>query len=350
MIIEYIKRLLTKWFGKFTLITSISSFILFYTNIDTRDLIVNIISSNLLYVSLIFLFIATYQAWRDIRLEKQELENKLKNPINYEIKALVKKVKVDIHYLETIFNKKIEESKQLISKVDYEINKLSAYENDNFISNQLDVLKSLTSTLSGMDNYQKTDKLYLNELISYKKQLEEYPSLKEDYLSKWEIFVANDLKNIYFIDFTIMNIGNKSDEDIDIQILYENNNKYVGNPNLMDNFPRQHLPTKPERSYNNLIPVLHGGLDNQDLHESIMNSNPQVYKRYETIEENNFSIKIRDLKVSETIRIFKQKGFFINVENTNDFSTRIVSKNSTSAIKKKIMVEECGEYDYFKEN
>lgn len=350
MIIEYLKRLLTKWFGKFTLITSVSGFILFYTNIDTRDLIVNIISSNLLNVSLIFLFIATYQVWNDIRLEKQELEYKLKNPIDYEIKALVKKVKLDILHLEIIFDKKIEESKQLLNEVDYEINKLSTHQNDNSISKQLDVLQSLSSSLLGINNYQKTDELYLSELISYKNQLEEYPSLKENYLSKWKKFIANDLKNIYFIDFTITNIGNKSDEDIDIQILYENNNKYVGNLNLLDNFPRQHLPTKPKRSNNHLVQVSHRDFDNMDFHRSIMDSNPQVYKRYETIEENNFSIKIRDLKVSETIRIFKQKGFFINLENTNDFSTRIVSKNSTSAINKKIIIEECGEYDYFKEN
>lgn len=58
------------------------------------------ISSNILnYIALIALLYATYQVWDDTRIEKLELEEKLKNPIDYEVKAYIKKVKIDLDYI-----------------------------------------------------------------------------------------------------------------------------------------------------------------------------------------------------------------------------------------------------------
>ncbi len=36
-----------------------------------------------------------------------------------------------------------------------------------------------------------------------------------------------------------------------------------------------------------------------------MDSNPRIYRRYEEIKEHIFSIKLRDLKASETVSVFR---------------------------------------------
>ena len=349
MIIEYIKKLLHKWFGKFSLIASFSGVILFYTGIDTNNLIVNFIVNNLLSVSLIFLLISAYQVWSDIRQEKQILEEKLKNPIDYEIKATIKKVVIDIQYLENIFDKNIEKTKQLIDEAENEIDKLSVEEDSTPMLSQVERLRSLSSTLSGFGDERKTDKLYLSELISYKHDLREYPNKKDSFLLEWKNFIDNDLKNIYYANFNITNIGTKSDEDIDVEILFKNENRHIDYLEMLNNFPKKsYLPIKPKRENNiQFRPTIN--FDSIDLHNTMMNSNPQTYKRYEEITDTTLSVKLRDLKVSETVRIFRKKGFFIFLENKDDFDVNIVSKNSNSAIHKKLIFEKIEDYDYFKE-
>lgn len=348
MFLEYTKKILKKWFGKFTLISSISGLILFYINIDTRDFIVDFISNNLLYVSLVFLFIATYQVWSDAKLEKIELEEKLRNPINYDIKALIKKIVVNFEYLENFYDEQINKSKKLIIEVDNEINKLEETISKEPLTMQLEVLRSLSLGMTGSSN--KTNREYLSELKYYKDELEDYPSKKDEYLLKWKSFLDNQLKNVYYVNFQITNIGVKSDEDIDIQIFFHNDNKYIGNPRILDDFPKAYLPIKPKQEDYQFNVISDRNHFDNDLYNSLSNSNPEIYRRYEKIEEKKFSIKIKDLKVSKTVRIFEDKGYFISIEDENDIDVNIVSKHLTSPINKKVIFEKLGDYDYFKES
>lgn len=351
MYIEFIKKIFKKWFGIFSLIASVSGLTLFYTGIDTNNFIVNFITNNWLTVSLIFLLISAYQVWTDTKQEKITLEDKLKNPIDYEIEGLIQKVVVDFQYLDNLYENNIKEVEKSIFEVDNEIDELSNRLNNSSSSIQLESLRSLSFSLSGMDNNQKSDSLYLTELKEYKSELEEYSNKKNDFISAWESFLNNDLKNLYYIDFQIKNIGIKSDEDIDINISYKNATKYITTPNRMSNFPRANIPIKPKQeTYSQLTHVFDRDFNGTDMHRNIMDSNPQVFRRYEEIEENHFSVKLRDLKVSKTVRIFRQKGFFISLENKDDIEVTIISKNSTSAIHKKIIYTQLDDYEYFKES
>ena len=205
---------------------------------------------------------------------------------------------------------------------------------------------SMHSSYMSHNNY-KSDELYMQELKNYKTKLEEYPNKKESFLLNWKNFIDNELKNIYFVNFTIKNTGTVSDEDIDIEITH--NNKYIENLYVLDAFPKKPLfPKKPTRESITLMqPILDHDLDIMRMNELTRNSNPMTYRRYEEINDNKFSIKIRDLKVSEEVNIFRQNGFFMYVENENDFNVNIVSKKSNAAIQKKVIFQKAKDYNYF---
>lgn len=59
MIFEYLKRLIHKGFIRLSLISEISGLILFYTNFDTRDVIVNFMTDYLSYIFANVLIIMT---------------------------------------------------------------------------------------------------------------------------------------------------------------------------------------------------------------------------------------------------------------------------------------------------
>lgn len=99
---------------------------------------------------------------------------------------------------------------------------------------------------------------------------------------------------------------------------------------------------------NILRPDINHNLDFARIEKLRRDSNPLTYKRYEEINENEFSIKLRDLKVSEKVSIFRQSGFFMYIENENSFTVNIVSKNSNSSIQKKIIFKQDRDYNYFK--
>lgn len=338
MIFEYLKRLVKKWFGILSLITTISGFILFYTNFDTRDVIVSFIADKLPYISLVFLFIGTYQVWKDTRLEKIKLEEKLKNPIDYEVKAILKKVKIDLSYIEILIDKNIEETESLIHSAEQELEKLS------FNRKEMKIIGG-ASTINVFENMYKTN------LKNYIDELKEYSDKKDDYLLEWKNFSDIELKDIYIVDFYITNIGRQFDEDIDIEIHFNDENKYIGEFFLLDNFPSSNLPSKPKKNKEKgfYLQNILNELDIRDRIRTQANLNPQTHRRFEEIKENIFSVKLRDLKASKTVSIFRNNGYFIRITDKNDIDIIISSKNSTSKINKKLVYEDNGEFDYFQD-
>lgn len=345
--IEFIAKIFKKWFGIFSLIASFSGLLLFYTGLDTNSLIVNLFKNNWLIVSLIFLLISSFQVWLDTQKEKIALENKLKNPIDYKVKAYKRAINIDLQYLENLFDENIKKSSEILMDINSKIKNLSTNNNS-----ETDIAKLLSSVKHGIYDNLKSDELYIQELKQYKTKLIEYPKKKETFLLNWKNFIDNELKNIYFVHFTIKNIGILSDEDIDIEIEIMHNNKYITDLYTLENFPKMpSLPEKPKREIATILrQKLNHDLDLSKMHRLSIDSNPLTYRRYETIDNNKFSIKLRDLKVSEEVSIFRQDGFFIYIDNENNFHVRIISKKSNSAIQKKIIFIKDKDYNYFKKN
>lgn len=342
--IEFIKKIFHKWFGIFSLIASASGVLLFYTGIDTNNIIVSSFKHNWLTISLIFLLVSSYQVWLDMKNKKIELEDKLKNPVDYEIKVYQQNIAIDVDYLENLFDEEIKELDKLLLEVDDEIKKL--FGDDDLKKTNISKILSMHSTYMSNNNF-KSDESYIRELKNYKTKLEEYPNKKESFLLNWGNFIDNELKNIYFVNFTIKNIGTVSDEDIDIEISH--NNKYIVDLYDLDTFPKNpSLPKKPTRESITFIqPRLDHDLNLMKMNELTRDLNPMTYRRYEKINDNKFSIKLRDLKVSEEVEIFRRNGFFMYLENENDFNVNIVSKKSNAAIQKKVLFQKEKDYNYF---
>lgn len=341
--LEYFKRLFKKWYAYLAILPGLID------NIQSHLDYTIPISSNILNgFALIALFYATYQVWNDMRLEKLELEEKLKNPIDYEIKASIKKVKVDLDYIEKSIDENIEESGSLINSAIEELEKLS-YDD---IDPRVQMVKEAMRTSNSWDNgHNQSEAIYKIDWRNYIEKLKSYSDKKNNYLLEWKSFIENELKDIYIVDFYITNTGSQFDENIDIEIHFNKENKYIGRIRLLDNFPSSfNLPSKPERQrMDNFFrsQSLHNDFDIHKMDILQMDSNPLTYKRYEKIEEHIFSIKLRDLKVSETVKIFRQDSFYINIDDRNNIDVVISSKNSTKRINKKLIFEDNGNFDYF---
>jgi hypothetical protein len=340
---EFIKKIFKKWFGIFSLIASFSGLFLFYTGIDTNYIVINLLNSNWLTISLIFLLISSYQVWLDVKKEKITLENKLKNPIDYEIKAYKQNIHIDLDYLESLYDENIKESIEILTDVNSEIQSLSI--SDNLKTTNMSKMLLMRYRESSFHNNLKSDELYIQELRNYIIELENYPKMKENFLTSWKLFINNDLENIYYIIFSIKNIGTIADEDIDIEITHQD--KYIIDVRLLENFPKKpFLPKKEVVSISQQSPNY--SFDSVKIDKLRRDTDPLTYKRYEEINDTTFSVKIRDLKVSKEINIFRQNGFFMHIIHEDDFNVNILSKKSNSAIQKKIIFEKNGSYDYVK--
>ncbi|MDX9743124.1 MAG: hypothetical protein RBT59_04840 [Arcobacteraceae bacterium] len=342
--LEYLKRLFKKWYAYLPIVPDLIDTI--QSHLEYTIPISSIILNGFALIALLY---ATYEVWNDMRLEKLELEEKLKNPIDYEVKAKIKKVKIDLDYIEKSINENIEKTESLINSASQELENLSS--NDDIDPKIMQILNDARQYLSS-GNHSQSEIIYRSNLRSYIESLKSYPDKKDSFISEWKFFSNNEIKDVYFVDFTITNTGRRFDEDIDIEIHFNNGNRYICEVDLLDNFPfNLNLPFKPKKD-NNMESFMNSIQREHDVYELDRlrrNSNPLTYKRYEEIRENFFSIKIRDLKVLDTISIFKNNGYFIKISDINDIDVVISSKHTTSKINKKLVLENCEEFDYFKE-
>jgi len=341
LIFKYLQELWKKWFAKFSFISGVSGEILFYTGIDTNNLIVDFIIEHFLYISLIFLLVATYQVWKDVTKQKQDLELRYKNPIQYEVKAIIKNLKFDLNILSEQFDNKVIESKKLLDEVSKEIIDISKkLESEIYKNTRLLQIASM-----GLGEFSRSQEGYLSSLKEYKRDLENFSDNKNSYLLKWRNFIENDLQEIYFISFEILNIGMKSDEDIDVKINFGDMNAHIGLPTKLQNSPKLNFPKKPEKPKDTLD-LLQPSFDyNHDVFQNF--EHPNAYKKSENIKDNKFSITIRDLKVGESTRIFKRNGFFIKLNDKNEIDIEILSKHSTEKIHFKPIFQDGEDIEYF---
>ncbi|OCL82737.1 hypothetical protein [Arcobacter porcinus] len=344
MIIEYLKRLFSKWFVYLGLLPAIDDLIERYLTIS-----LSIPSIVLYFVAFCAFIYATYQVWNDMRVEKEELEEKLKNPVDYEIKAYAKKIVFDIEYAEKKIVENIKEAQNIIKKSSKELDKLQEKPDENSLSGKLEMFRSMQSLgIYENDSYETSKVIYMAELSKYIDELKNFPSKKDECLDKYKEVIENKLKDLYMLDFVISNCGIKFDEDIDIVLEFGEKNEYLESGYISLNLPKCILlPSKPEiKLINDFTTISKPIFDNNDF-EFIKDSNPLVYRRYEKIEDKQFSIKLRDLKVSKSVRIFKNDSYLFKIEDKNSMKCTITSKNSTSKIIKNIIFENDGEFDFF---
>lgn len=280
----------------------------------------------------IFLY-AMYQVYRDEHLERIALEKKLEGPTNYQITAT----------LYPIDFKKDELLRRLESiKSDVEI-KLAAipqimeiYKSDNYT--QLSQI-----ILSSFEQQNKIATIYNEELTLYKYELEEILSNFSSYKENITTRIDELSDTFYFIEFSIKNIGITSDSEIQIDINCLNENIVFSESEIthhgMDIYkllPK--IPEKPEiKDMSHKMGINQRPFDFNNPHLDI--PNPNAFRKWVEITDNNCSVTIRDLHVGDDVSLFKKK--LIIQKNNHDilFDATIKSKKSTRVLKPKIIIE-----------
>ncbi|MFT4693214.1 MAG: hypothetical protein ACI8TE_000102 [Francisella sp.] len=325
MIFEYLKRLSRKSFSKFSVVIGICGFITFYLGYDPSSEVAKFIIDNLLYVSLLFLIISSYQVWRELKLELDEIK---KNPVDYKVTAKLQKVFIDLDEI-----KKGYKTKEEITKLLEECYKGKATSNNPFFN---------PVSWMGKPNLNK----YLDELDIYENELKKYLNRLQENFSQWSMFC--DLENIYVVDFYIESIGNKSDKNIDVEILLESNS-YIQNLSKLESYPDfLEVPEKPKAID---IPVLNSGISNiHNLNRSLyQNINKDAYRKFKEFNKKFIYVNLRDMNVGDDIPVFKEK-VLIELPKKEEIKIVIKSESSNAKIEKTVEFEieqEPVEYYYY---
>lgn len=283
----------------------------------------------------IFLY-AMYQVYRDEHLEKIALEKKLEGPTNYQITAT----------LYPIDFKKDELLRRLESiKSDVEI-KLAAipqimeiYESDN--CTQLSQI-----ILSSFEQQNKIATIYNEELTLYKYELEEILSNFSSYKENITTRIDELSDTFYFIEFFIKNIGITSDSEIQININCLNENIVFDEAEIMRHGMNLYelipsIPEVPEKPKVKAMADMMGITPKSfDFNNPLLDiPNPNAFRKWVEITDNNCSVTIKDLHVGDDVSLFKKK--LIIQKNNHDilFDTTIKSKESTRVLKPKVIIE-----------
>lgn len=281
----------------------------------------------------IFLY-AMYQVYRDEHLERIALEKKLEGPTNYQITATLYAIdfKKD-ELLEQLESIKSDVEKKLASIPPFiEINETDKY-----------APLSQVISFSFVHPDKKIVTTYNNKLTLYKYELEEilrnFSSYKENITTR-----IDELSDtFYFIEFSIKNIGITSDSEIQIDINCLNENIVFRESEIthhgMDIYKL--LPKIPEipeiKDMSHIMGINQRPFDFNNPHLDI--PNPNAFRKWVEITDNNCSVTIRDLHVGDDVSLFKKK--LIIQKNNRDilFDATIKSKKSTRVLKPKIIIE-----------
>ena len=329
MIIKYIKNIISKNYSIAGIILTALDLIakLFKYDINALN-----ISQEAIYIIILILFIiSTYLVWKDEKNKNLELEEKLKNPVDYEITA-------EIYPLDEQVEKSIGRIEESIKGSKKEFDEIPIPQtnivNSQVISPELQTaIKSMTLMALAINPSADT-RPYEERLMSYKYSLKSYINEMKTYLEEMKIFYKEREGKMYYVFFNIHNKGRLFDEHLDTEIrskhsifsetIYSNNSP---------KFPQK--PEKPEKSvsfeqiYN---PMKH---TRDILHVDFSNSHPQTLIRYLEIKDNSISLIFRELKADEDARLLKN-AVFIKSDNLNDLEFEIKSKKSNKRIIKKV--------------
>lgn len=323
MFIEYIKKLLHKWFIYLGFIPLLYDYAeaYFKFNFEIPDFILSVFSLGAFVC-------ASYSVWKGEKKRNIGLEELLKSPIDYEIKAELLLIDFNLNvYLNKIDGIAIEAKKE-IEFANSEIKRLYPEDSSSYI---------LQSKLSAGLVYKKTksDLVYLEELKEYKRKLIDYINNHDVYKKEFKEKIESISRHLYCIDFDIKNIGIKSDSKINIEIKTEKNT-FIKEYNIYDHIPRlESLPERPDAP-RDMYPKT-PSINFVDIPRPTLYENQNTYRSNKKINEKSISITIRDINVGDAVNIFNDILFIYLLDN-NDFNIYIKSKELNSVLEKKLVI------------
>jgi hypothetical protein len=341
MISEYIKQVLSKWWLLLGFIPEILDKVSVYLDVEIK-----IPDDFTFYLFLVLFFFSTYLVWKDEKQKNKEFEEKLKNPVDYEITAEIHPFDDDIENSIMRFENKINETQKEIEDINISI---KGMDNTKIEDTHSELLNSEVSymikTVEALKHKQygvflsseNVTMKYHEKLFHYKYSLENYIKEMKNYIDEMKDYYEKREGKIYYIIFIIHNTGSIFDEHLDINIsskrsIFSKNFKF-------DNIPE--MPNKPEKPKENYYEKPYPPDILRNFDSSFLNNldlNHLKLRKYEEIKDNNISLIFRDLKVDVKMSIL-ENGVFVKSENLNDLEIEISSKNSNKKIQKKIKLE-----------
>ena len=194
--------------------------------------------------------------------------------------------------------------------------------------------------LASLGMRRKPTELYDKEMKTYKENLTQY--LEEFDEDKIKNYINSFESNTYLVKFTIENIGNISDTNINICII-NNDGEFIKDKNIHNyrkGFPS--VPKEPSRNFDNAISTL------SPLHSMLNIHHHNAYRKYQKVNKNDISITLRDMHVGDKVAVIKDDVLFLRLEEDKELIFEVKSKESTSLIRKKvdlIFVEDRKELD-----
>lgn len=313
--IVYLKKLFTKWILLLGLLPDIYDYASAFLGIDFT------LPKLLKYTFILCVFIyASYSVWKDEYNEKLILRERFKNPVDYKISAKLSPLYINVDKDLTQLEDKIKKIPSELKKIDKEIETYST-------SYGLGINPHLFQAYMGQT---KTRDQYLVELREYKNELLRYRDDFEDNKTKMLDDLDKYKEKKYYVKFIIENIGNKSDEQIDISIT--TNNRLLQGYETLIEYKKciPSYPRKPEPPKNDLIdPQL-------NYHSHLVDFEyPGAYRTYQKIDEHNISVVLREMNVGDEVDIVK-KNLCIDLVDPPIIKVLIKSKKSTSVIEKDV--------------
>lgn len=327
MINEYIKRVLLRWWILLGITPEILDRISTYYGHELE------LPSELTYsLILIFLLISTYLVWKEEKLKNIELEEKYRNPIDYDITANL--YPLDLEQNDIIANeyKILNEKKDAIKGIEEELLNIEEDYKEKFSSNTNLSLFHSMDILSGRSK-RRDERPYRDRFEIYKNSYLRYISDYEKYIEDLEKYYQSFESKVYYVEHIIENIGTSSDEGIYIHIEIKDGifKKYE---ELFSNLPS--APSEPKKP--SVVEYIDTYAQIRAVQPSIdfpYIDNEKYYRRFYKLEEKSVTVQLRDLNVGDRGNVFKDK-FFLFTDDYNSMSFTIKSKNSTKVIRKDI--------------
>lgn len=336
MILEYIKKVISKWWIILGIILELFDRFQKYFNIDLK-----IPEGYTSYLLFALLFISTYLVWKDEKQKLITLEEKNRNPVDYEITAQIHPFDDDVENSIIKLENNINDTQKELDDINIKSNEEIRIKID---KNNLPDLqnKSISLNIAALQSIQQhrlssEDTITQNlREISYKNSLETYITDMKKYIDDMKDYYETRKGKIFYVIFVIHNTGSIFDENIGISI--SSKNSIFAEKLHFDNTLVK--PKKPEKPKNSIYqePLFSNYL--QDIEKQLNNLelNPHRLRRNVEIKNKNINLVFRDLKVDNEKNVL-ENILFIKSDDLNDLEFEISSKNSNRKIQKKVKLE-----------
>lgn len=332
MIIEYFKKVISKWWILLGLLPEVYDKVALYFHIEYK-----LPEESTIYLFFALLFVSTYLVWKEEKEKTAALEEKSKNPVDYEITAKIYPFDDDIENSIQNLVKVIDDTQNEIDEINKSLpdNNQSKHKiKATLINNDVDGMTRLYS-----DMFHISDSFLNNKLVQvqrkkiYKDSLMDYITSMHKYIEEMKDYYENRKGKIFYVVFYIHNTGSIFDESIDINISSKDS-IFADKLDFDNTLIKPKKPKESEIINDNLFmnPIFDiPSIKNFDI-------NPHRLRRNVEIKDKNISLVLRDLKVDVEIELL-EKIVFIKSDNINDLETEIISKNANKKIQKNVKLE-----------